>query len=118
MTEPSPLLPEAIRTIPLYGDEIPGALVRIDGEAKIYIPLRALCDFLGLSWAGQRERTMRDEVLADVVRFVRVTRTNSPGSNPNILGIPLEVLPGWPLVSARSACYTSLYRPFHSRKHR
>jgi uncharacterized protein YqgV (UPF0045/DUF77 family) len=38
---------------------------------------------------------MRDPVLADEVRFVRVTRTNSKGGNPDVLALPLDKLPGW-----------------------
>jgi ParB/RepB/Spo0J family partition protein len=38
---------------------------------------------------------MRDEVMAAEVRFVRVTRTNSKGGNPNLLCLPLDMLPGF-----------------------
>jgi hypothetical protein len=90
------LIPEEVRIVEFYGDEITSALIHIDGEARIYVPLRPLCDFLGLSWTGQRERTMRDEVLSDVIRGVRVTRTPGPGGGTQeMLCLPLEFLPGW-----------------------
>ena len=38
---------------------------------------------------------MRDEVMAAEVRFIRVTRTNSKGGNPNILCLPLDFIPGF-----------------------
>jgi hypothetical protein len=127
MADEVTLVPEDVRVIEFYGDVINGALVRIADEVRVYVPLRPLCEFLGLSWSGQRERTMRDEVLADVVRFVRVTRTNSAGGNPNVLCIPLEFLPGWlfgistqrvkgeyreKIIRYRRECYQHLWKAF------
>jgi hypothetical protein len=63
-------------------------MVEVDGRQVVYIPLRPICDYLGVSWAGQRERINRDPVLSDVERFVRVTRTNTSGGNPNVLALP------------------------------
>ncbi len=83
------------RHIDFYGDDVTAVLVPAAGEPQVYVPLRPICDYLGLSWSGQRERTMRDSVLADEVRFVRVTRTNSKGGNPEVLALPLDKLPGW-----------------------
>lgn len=95
MEEDNALTPNDIRAIEFYGDEITGALIYIEGDPRIYVPLRPLCTQLGLAWSGQFERIQRDEVLSSVLRFVRMTRTNTPGGAPNILCIPLEFLPGW-----------------------
>lgn len=89
------LVPIDERTIDFYGDEIAGVIIEEGGERRIYVPVRPICDYLGLSWSGQRERMMRDEVLAESVRFVRVTRTNSKGGDPELLCLPLDYLPGW-----------------------
>lgn len=90
------LIPVRQEIVEFYGDQLTGVLVPgPEGAAVWCVPLRPICDYLGLSWSGQRERTMRDEVLASVMRFVRVTRTNSAGGNPNVLCLPLEYLPGW-----------------------
>jgi hypothetical protein len=83
------------RHIDFYGDDVTVVLVPAEAEPHVYVPLRPICDYLGLSWSGQRERTMRDPVLADEVRFVRVTRANSKGGNPEVLALPLDKLPGW-----------------------
>lgn len=80
------------REITFYDDEII-AVKAADGE--VYVPIRPLCDLLGISWSGQSERIKRDAVLSDAAQFVRVTRTNSKGGNPNVMALPLPMLHGW-----------------------
>src|SRR6266487_1000332 len=88
------LLPIDEQTINFYGDEITTALVTVDNRPQMYIPIRPICEYLGLAWSGQRERVNRDPVLSQEVRFVRVTRTNL-GGNPNIVCLPLEFINGF-----------------------
>ena len=77
--------------------EFAGALVRVGDEAQVYVPVRPICDYLGLSWSGQFERIRRDEVLSEAIRFVRLRRTNTSErrGDPNVLCLPLELLPGF-----------------------
>ena len=89
------LVPVDERAIDFYGDKVVGVIIEESGERRIYVPVRPICDYLGLSWVGQRERIMRDAVLAESVRFVRVTRTNSKGGAPDVICLPLDFLPGW-----------------------
>jgi hypothetical protein len=95
MTEEKALIPVEQKAVDFYGDEITAVLVEEDDRRQIFIPVRPICDYLGLSWSGQRERINRDPVLSDVSRFVRVTRTNSQGGNPNVTALPLEYLNGF-----------------------
>ena len=95
MSEEKTLVPVEQRDIDFYGDEITAVLTEENDKRQIFVPIRPICDYLGLSWSGQRERINRDPVLSDVVRFVRVTRTNSQGGNPNVLALPLDYLNGW-----------------------
>lgn len=95
MSEEKALVPVEQRTIDFYGDEILAVLVKEERRQQVYIPIRSICDYLGLSWSGQRERINRDPVLSEVTRFVRVTRTNPEGGNPNVLALPLEYLNGF-----------------------
>jgi hypothetical protein len=44
---------------------ITAVVVTINGEDQIYVPLRPICDYLGLSYAGQRDRVRRDPVLSE-----------------------------------------------------
>lgn len=89
------LVPIEEQTVDFYGDNITTALVDIDGCTMRYIPLRPICEYLGLSWSGQRERTMRDPVLSAEVALVRVTRTTATGGIPDSLCLPIEFLNGW-----------------------
>jgi hypothetical protein len=89
------LIPIDERTVGFYGDELIVVLVDGDGETTVYVPLRPICENLGVSWAGQRERIMRDEVLTEVTRGVRVTRTPAQGGTQEMLCLPLDYLAGW-----------------------
>ena len=69
MSEETALVPSETRTVDFYGDPITGALVPITGdEPRIYVPIRPICEALGLSWGSQRNRLYRDEVLREAVR--------------------------------------------------
>ena len=94
MSEEQALIPIEERQVDFYGDDIIAVLVGVNGEEHVYIPVRPICTYLGLSWSGQSERIKRDLVLSEEARFVRVTRTNL-GGNPNILCLPLDFLNGW-----------------------
>src|SRR5262245_58688302 len=95
-SEGAPLVPIEERSVEFYGDTITGALVQIGEEPQVYVPLRPICEYLGLSWAGQRERVMRDDVLADVVRSVRLSPpVGGGGGTQELLCLPLDYLPGW-----------------------
>lgn len=82
------------RTVDFYGDAIGVVIIEVEDQAQLYVPLRPLCNFLGLAWSGQFERVQRDPVLSDVLRFVRVPPKNQ-GGDQELLALPLEYLPGW-----------------------
>jgi hypothetical protein len=93
--EAQAIIPVDERAIDFYGDAVIGVIIEEGGERRIYVPVRPICDYLGLSWSAQFERIKRDDVLAESVRFVRVTRTNSKGGAPDVICLPLDFLPGW-----------------------
>lgn len=128
-SNPSTLVPLDERTIDFYGDPISGAIVQIDDEAQVYIPLRPLCDYLGLAWSGQLERTKRDQVLAEELRGVRVSRTPQEGGSQEMVSLPLEYIPGWlfgistsrvkphlqeKITRYRRECFRVLWRAFQA----
>jgi len=89
--------PVEVVEVPFYNRTVPAALVYPEhplGRA-LYVPIRPLCDGLGLSWAGQQQRIHRDPVLSRHARIVRVTHTNPAGGNPNMLCLPLDRVNGW-----------------------
>lgn len=91
--ESQALIPTDVRAVDFYGDQVTGAVVE---GGEIYIPLRPICEYLGLSWNGQRERMQRDDVLADALRGVRVTRSpGTGGGSQEMLCLPLDLLPGF-----------------------
>lgn len=93
--EAEKLTPIEERQVDFYGDQITAALVKtVEAKSLVFVPIRPICEYLGLSWTGQLERIKRDPVLSSEAKFVRVTRTKS-GGNPNLLCLPLEMLPGW-----------------------
>ena len=55
------LVPIEERTVEFYGDEIKGVRVTRtpSDQPELYVPLRQLCDYLGVSYTGQRERIER-----------------------------------------------------------
>ncbi len=84
------LIPIEQREIDFYGDDI--LAVIIEGGA-VYVPVRPICDFLGVDWSAQRQRIMRDPVLSEEIEIVVVTTTKR--GNPNVLALPLDMVHGW-----------------------
>jgi hypothetical protein len=94
----SVLVPLEQRQVDFYGDSLVAALVEENGEQKIYIPLRPLCEYLGLDWSSQLKRTRRDEVLSESLNSVVIMTTELKGvgrGKRETLCILLEQLPGW-----------------------
>ena len=56
--------------------------VRVVGGA-VYIPIRPVCERLGVDWSSQYRRTKRDEILNSELRSVAVT-TTEPNRTRNI----------------------------------
>ncbi|MCA9872488.1 MAG: ORF6C domain-containing protein [Anaerolineales bacterium] len=79
-----------------YEDEIT-AVVEVEGGRRVvYVPVRPICDYLGVSWTGQRERIMRDPVLSELAATVRVTRTEGTRQvERELLALTLDYLNGW-----------------------
>lgn len=93
------LVPVQQQTVVFYEDEITAVLVEINGRQQIYIPLKPLCDYLGVDWDGQRQRLRRDPVLTEVAQGAVVITAPSPGGRgggpQEMLSLPLDYLNGW-----------------------
>jgi len=87
--------PEIIdeRWVEFYGDMILAALVSVDGVTRIVVPVRTICDVLGIDWSSQRRRILRDEVLGSTV--VEMTTVAQDGRRRKMVALPLEYLHGW-----------------------
>lgn len=77
------------KEVQFYGDTI--VAVRV-AEGQVYVPIRPICDNLGITLAGQRERINRDAVLSEMVTSVSVTLTQQARE---MLCLPLKYIPGW-----------------------
>ena len=81
------------REVTFYGDELVAVKV---ADGQVYVPVRPLCELLGVSWTGQRRRINRDDVLSDVTRSVNVTFTEPNRTRQiNMICLPLEYINGF-----------------------
>ena len=89
MAESKSLVPVEQKEVMFYEDTI--VAVRLT-DGNVYVPIRPICDNLGVTLAGQRERINRDPVLAEVITSVSVTLTQQARE---MLCLPLKFIPGW-----------------------
>ncbi len=94
MTEVSALVPVEERTVIFYDDELTAVLVHLGDEDEVFVPVRPLCDYLGVDWSAQRKRIVGDAVLSEAARSVAVTATEAGGKR-EMLCLPLDMLNGW-----------------------
>jgi hypothetical protein len=91
----NPLVPVIQKQVAFYEDVITAVLVKVNEQEKIYIPLRTLCDYLGLAYTGQRDRIRRDPVLSEHIHQVRILRDEEEGGEQDMMCLDLKFLPGW-----------------------
>jgi hypothetical protein len=87
------LVPIEEKQVAFYEDSITAVLVPVKGRSEVYVPLRPICEYLGLNWTGQLQRLKRDKVLSES-QGVCVIHTPS-GGQQKMVCLPLEVLPGF-----------------------
>lgn len=88
------MVPIEERQVDFYGDDITAALVEPTGQdqPQIFVPLRPICEYLGLDWPSQTRRLKRDEILNEAQGVVIMT---TPGGRQPYVSLPLDMLPGW-----------------------
>ncbi len=70
-----------VSQVDFYGDGLMVVLVEIGGERQVLVPLRQFCQYLGVDWASQYQRTKHDEILAREMAAVVVITTAGPGQH-------------------------------------
>ena len=83
------------REVPFYDDRITAVLTT---DGTVYVPIRPICDLLGIAWTAQRLRINRDPILAEFLTPVIVTITgHAHGKTQDVttLCLPLDYLNGW-----------------------
>lgn len=94
MGDDNALVPIEERTVIFYDDTLTAVLVRVGDEEQVFVPVRPLCEYLGVDWSAQRKRIVGDAVLSEAARSVAVTATEAGGKR-EMLCLPLELLNGW-----------------------
>jgi len=63
----------------------------------VFVPVRPICDYLGIDWSAQYRRINRDPVLPEVITpCVVVTATQGqPDQRREMQCLPLDYLNGW-----------------------
>lgn len=95
--ESKALIPVEQKVVEFYGDKLTAVLVDVEGHSVIYIPVRPICDFLGVDWSSQRQRINRDPVLSpEFIPCVVVTTTQGqPDQRREMQCLPLDMINGW-----------------------
>ena len=98
MSDEKALLPVEERTVIFYDDELTAVLVHVGDEEQVFVPVRPLCDYLGVDWSAQRKRIVGDAVLsaAGFAQWVVIRRQRFPrqARNPRAAHpLPEGVLP-------------------------
>ena len=98
MTEESnALVPVEQKAVEFYGDELTAVRIDIEGQSAIYIPVRPICDYMGVDWSSQRQRINRDPVLSQELRpcVVVTTTQGQPDQRREMLCLPLDMVNGF-----------------------
>jgi hypothetical protein len=95
--ESKALVPIEQKVVEFYGDELTAVRVDVAGRSVIYIPVRPICDYLGVNWSAQYRRINRDPVLsAELITCVAVTATQGqPDQRREMLCLPLDLVNGF-----------------------
>ncbi len=94
MSDEKELVPLQVRQIDFYGDEITAVVLEQNGKQGVSVPLRPICEYLGLSWSSQLQRLREDEVLSEALSSVLLSNTEAR-QRYSVICIELEFLPGW-----------------------
>ena len=93
------LVPVEQKQVVFYEDEVTAVLVEQTGKLEVYVPIRPICELLGVDWPSQYRRINRDPVLSNKLTGVVVTTTPDPitgGGGPQTTRcLPLDYLNGW-----------------------
>lgn len=77
-----------LATVDFHGQ----SLIVVTAGDQHLVAMKPICEGIGLSWRGQNERILRDDVLKEGARVMRLP---SAGGEQDTLCLPLELLNGW-----------------------
>ncbi len=91
---------EKVENIVFDGDTIQA----VKENEKVWVPLKPICEAMGIDWDGQRKLLQRDEVLAATT--VTMTAVGADGKQREMVCLPLDYLNGW-LFKLTPSLFTS-----------
>ncbi len=116
------------KEIVFYGDNV--VAVRVE-DGSVYVPVRPLCELIGVSWQGQAKKLRNDPILSEVSTSVNISLQKSENTmgthTAAMVALPLEALNGWLyginanrvkaefrelLLTYQRDCYRVLYEAF------
>lgn len=125
MSDSKVILPVEQKKIEFHGDAVIAILAP---DETVYVPVRPLCELLGIQWSAQSKRIKRDPVLSDVCVTVSVSVTDTLRTRDReMIALPLDYLNGWlfgisatrvnesireTLIRYQRDCYRVLYEAF------
>ncbi|MCA9998314.1 MAG: ORF6C domain-containing protein [Anaerolineales bacterium] len=126
MSEEQDLAVVEQKQVAFYGDEV--LAVRTE-DGSVFVPVRPICDLLGVDWSAQRRRINRDPVLNEEMKSIIVTVSDSYRTiNREVLSLPLDYISGFlfgidanrvkpelkeRLIRYQRECYKVLAEAFH-----
>jgi hypothetical protein len=130
--ESKALVPVEQKSIEFCGDDLMAVCVQLEGQSAVYVPVRPICDYLGLEWLAQYRRISRDPILSsELIACVVVMATQGqPDQRREMLCLPLDRVNGFllginanrvrqevrdRLVQYQRECYHALADAFVSR---
>jgi len=128
MSEEKALVSLEQKQVIFYDDEITAVLIQQGSKQQVYVPIRPICNRLGIAWPAQRQRILRDPILSEAMTPVIVTITGT-GQEVESLCLPLQFLNGWlfginatrvnsdvrdRLLRYQRECYTILHEAFRA----
>jgi len=94
MTDSKALVPIQQKQVVFYADEITAVLANDGHDNEIYVPVKQLCEHMGVAWSPQYRRIQRDEVLSEAATSITVTVTEA-GQRGAVICLPLKFIPGF-----------------------
>lgn len=88
------LAPIEVRWIDFHGDVVTAVLVEVASEIRVLVPLRPICEYLGLAWSSQLQRTKRHPILNKALGSVFIMNTEV-GQRYEVTCLDLDYLNGW-----------------------
>lgn len=106
-------------------------IVAVETDGNVFVPIKPLCEAMGIDSRAQRDKIQTDEILSSV--GVLSTSTGADGKQYEMFCLPLKYIYGWlfsinpknvapeakdSVSRYRRECYEALYDHFHEAMQR